>query len=116
MQLASKMRFLSAQFEAFLGEGELWRRNAEHSNSMARLLEEGIAAIDGVEVVYPVDANGVFAHLARPAIDALTAALPGEHPFYVWDEDADVVRWLCSWDTTEEDVDGLLAALRRAVH
>jgi threonine aldolase len=115
MQLASKMRFLSAQFEAFLGEGELWRRNAEHSNSMARRLALGAIGVDGVEIVYPVDANGVFARLARPAIDALTAALPGEHPFYVWDEDAGVVRWLCSWDTTEEDVDGLVAALREVI-
>jgi threonine aldolase len=114
MQLASKMRFLSAQFEAFLGDGELWRRNAEHSNGMARRLEAGLAGIDGVDVVYPVQANGVFARLERPAIDRVMAAMPGDHPFYVWDEDADVVRWLCSWDTTEEDVESLLAAVREA--
>jgi threonine aldolase len=41
--------------------------------------------------------------------------MPGEHPFYVWDEDADVVRWLCSWDTTDEDVEGLLTALRESL-
>lgn len=115
MQLASKMRFLSAQFEMMLGDGELWRRNAEHSNSMARRLEAGLGDIAGVEVVYPVEANGVFARLPRPAIDHVMAALPGDHPFYVWDETADVVRWLCSWDTTEEDVEGLLAAVREAL-
>jgi threonine aldolase len=115
MQLASKMRFLSAQFEAFLGESELWRRNAEHSNAMAKLLESGVEAIDGVEIVYPVDANGVFAHLPRPSIDRLMEVMPGDHPFYVWDEDADVVRWLCAWDTTEEDVEGLLEALRQSL-
>ena len=115
MQLASKMRFLSVQFEVFLGPDELWRRNATSANAMARRLGEGAAAIDGVEVVHPVEANGVFARLPRAAIDRLMAGLPGEHPFYVWDERADVVRWVCSWDTTEEDVDGLLEALGAAV-
>ena len=115
MQLASKMRFLSAQLEAQLGEGDLWLRTAEHANAMARRLGEGVGALDGVDIVHPVEANGVFAHLPREATDKLTAALPGEHPFYVWDEDLDVVRWLCSWDTTEEDVDALIEAVRAAV-
>ena len=113
MQLASKMRFLSAQFEALLGQGELWRRNAEAANAMAARLGDGVAPIDGVELVHPVQANGVFAKLPRPAIDSLLRDLPGDHPFYVWDEDADVVRWMCSWDTTEEDVDALIAAVGR---
>jgi threonine aldolase len=82
---------------------------------MARRLEAGLGGIDGVEVVHPVQANGVFAHLRREAIDEVMDAMPGEHPFYVWDEDADVVRWLCSWDTTEEDVESLLAAVRDAL-
>lgn len=112
MQLASKMRFLSAQFEALLGEGELWRRSAEHANAMARRLGEGATAIEDVELVHPVEANGVFACVPRPTIDRLTAELPGDHPFYVWDKTADVVRWMCSWDTTEEDVDELLTVLR----
>lgn len=115
MQLASKSRFLSAQLKAQLGAGELWRRTAEHSNAMAARLGEGVAAIDGVEVVHPVEANGVFARLPRESIDRLMAELPGEHPFYVWDEAENVVRWLCSWDTTEEDVDGLIEAVAAAV-
>ena len=115
MQLASKTRFISAQLEAMLGPGELWRRTAEHANAMAARLGEGVAAIDGVSLAWPVQANGVFAALPRPAIDALMRDLPGEHPFYVWDEDRDVVRWLCSWDTTEEDVDGLVEAVRTAL-
>ncbi len=114
MQLASKMRFISAQLEALLA-GELWHRTAERANAMAARLGDGAAAIAGVELVHPVEANGVFARLPRPAIDHLLAELPGEHPFYVWDEDADVVRWMCSWDMTEEDVDGLLEALRAAL-
>jgi len=115
MQLASKMRFLSAQLEALLGAGDLWRRNASHANGMARRLAAEVGALDGVEIVHPVEANGVFASLPRGAIDALMAALPGEHPFYVWDEERDVVRWLCSWDTTAEDVDGLAEAVGAAL-
>ncbi len=114
MQLASKMRFLSAQFEALLG-GELWLRNASHANEMAALLAQRVEGLAGAEVVHPVEANGVFVQLPRPAIDALLAELPGEHPFYVWDEGEDVVRWMCSWDTTPEDVDGLIAAAERAL-
>lgn len=114
MQLASKMRFISAQFEPLLS-GDLWLRTAAHANAMATRLGEGASATDGVELVHPVEANGVFAKLPRPAIDRLLRELPGEHPFYIWDEDADVVRWMCSWDTTEDDVDGLLEALRAAL-
>ncbi len=114
MQLASKMRFLSAQFEALFGAGELWRRNAESANAMAARLAAGVEGIDGVELVHPVDANGVFAKLPRPVIDGLLADLPGDHPFYVWDEDENVVRWMCSWDTKSEDVDELIAAVKSA--
>jgi threonine aldolase len=114
MQLASKMRFLSAQFEALFGEGELWRRNAESANAMAARLAAGVEGADGVELVHPVDANGVFAKLPRPVIDRLLAELPGDHPFYVWDEDENVVRWMCSWDTRAEDVDELIAAVAGA--
>lgn len=115
MQLASKMRFLSAQIEALLGEGELWRRNAEHANAMAKRLEDAVGELDGVEIMHPVEANGVFARLPRPAINRLMDELPGEHPFYVWDEGESVVRWLCSWDTTPEDVDGLARLVGRAL-
>ncbi|MFN8150821.1 MAG: beta-eliminating lyase-related protein [Solirubrobacterales bacterium] len=114
MQLASKMRFISAQFDALLST-DLWRRTAAAANAMARRLGEGVAAVDGAELVHPVEANGVFAKLPRAVTDSLMEALPGEHPFYVWDEDADVVRWMCSWDTEEADVDALLGALRAAL-
>ena len=101
MQLGSKMRFIAAQFEA-LYSGELWLESARHANAMASRLAERVAAIDGVEVVHPVEANGVFARMPRPAIDRLTAEWPYDHPFYVWDEAADVVRWMCAWDTEAE--------------
>ena len=115
MQLASKTRFLSCQLEAMLGEGDLWRRTAEHANEMALRLATGVTRLDGVDLDHPVEANGVFARLSRAAIEQLQRELPGDHPFYVWDEERDVVRWLCSWDTTTEDVDGLLELLRAAL-
>jgi threonine aldolase len=113
-QLASKMRFVAAQLEALLTD-DLWRRNASNANSMAKRLADAITAIDGVELAYPVEANGVFANLPAPAIERLREALPAAMPFYVWDEDAGTVRLMCSWDTTAEDVDGLAEALTGAM-
>ena len=113
-QLASKMRFLSAQFAALL-EGELWLENARQANAMAARLAVAVEAIDGVEVTHPVQANAVFARLPRAAIDRLLSELPGDNPFYVWDEDADEVRWMCAWDTTPEQVDEFAAAISQAV-
>ena len=99
MQLASKMRFISAQFEA-LFTNDLWRKNAEHSNRMAALLQKEVSKIPQVKVVYPVEANGVFVQIPRLAI----AKLQKRYFFYVWSEEQSVVRWMCSFDTTEEDV------------
>ena len=89
--------------------------NARHANAMAARLAAAAAAVDGVEISHPVEANAVFARLPRAAIDRLLAELPGEHPFYVWDEAADEVRWMCAWDTAPEDVDGFAAAVATAV-
>jgi threonine aldolase len=113
-QLASKMRFLAAQFDALLG-GDLWHRNASHANAMARRLAEAISAVDAAELAHPVEANGVFVALPAPAIERLRASLESELPFYVWDEATRTVRLMCSWDTTEEDVDGFAAALAAAL-
>jgi threonine aldolase len=106
MQLVSKMRFVSAQLDALLTD-DLWFRNARHSNSMARKLEQGVRQISGVEVVRPVQANAVFAIL--PA--AVTERLQQRFRFYTWDQATGEVRWMCSWDTTDEDVDGFVAAI-----
>jgi len=114
LQLNSKMRFCAAQFEALL-EGDLWLENARNANAMAARLAEAARQVDGVEIVNPVEANAVFARLDRDAIDRLTAALPVDHPFYVWDEAESIVRWMCSWDTTPEDVDSFATALGEAV-
>ncbi|MGP4111823.1 threonine aldolase family protein [Streptomyces sp. 4N509B] len=107
MQLASKMRFVSVQFEALLADG-LWRRGAEHANAMAARLAAGVAAVEGVTISYPVQANAVFARLPREAADRLRK----RYRFYDWDAARGEVRWMCSFDTTEDDVDGFLAALR----
>ena len=114
LQLNSKMRFAAVQFEALLAEG-LWLENARNANQMAARLADAVRDIEAVEVVHPVEANAVFARLPRATADRLIEGLPGQSPFYVWDEAAEVVRWMCSWDTTAEDVDSFAAALGDAV-
>jgi threonine aldolase len=110
MQLASKMRFLAAQFDALLTD-ELWLRSAGHANAMASRLAGALTDVPGLTITRPVQTNAIFAVL--PA--AITASLQREYPFYVWDESIGEVRWMCSWDTTEEDVDGFAAAVRSAL-
>jgi threonine aldolase len=109
MQLASKMRFLSAQLEALLA-GDLWRRNAAHANAMAARLAAAVAGVPGVRITQPVEANGVFAILP-PGVAEL---LQERFAFYVWDEATGEVRWMCAWDTTPEDVDAFVAAVAEA--
>jgi threonine aldolase len=99
MQLASKMRFISVQFEA-LFSNDLWQKSAKHANQMAQLLKKELSQIPEVKIVYPVEANGVFAQIPRNAI----AKLQERYFFYVWSEEESVVRWMCSFDTTEDDI------------
>ena len=108
MQLASKMRFISAQLLALL-EDDLWRRAAGHANAMAARLADGVR--DVVQLTQPVQANGVFAILPPGAAEELQR----EFKFYVWNEHTGEVRWMCSWDTTEEDVDAFVAAVKNVV-
>jgi threonine aldolase len=110
MQLASKMRFLSAQYLALL-DGELWRRNATHANLMAQRLAGTLSDVPGVRLAYPVEANGVFAVLRREQI----AGLQRDWNFHVWadlDEGESVVRLMTAFDTPEADVDAFAAAIR----
>jgi threonine aldolase len=106
LQLASKMRFLAAQFEALLAD-ELWRRCAERANALALRLADGVRELPGLTVSRPVETNAVFAILPREAITALQERFD----FYVWDERRGEVRWMCSWDTTEDDVDVFAEAI-----
>ena len=106
-QLTSKMRFVAAQFGALL-QDDLWRGSAAHANSMARRLAAGAAAVPGVEVVHPVQANAVFARLDPKHI----AALQHDWFCHVWDEQESVVRWMAAFDTTEADVDAFVAGIQ----
>jgi threonine aldolase len=110
LQLASKMRFLAAQFEALLSD-ELWRSLANHANQMAARLAALIGDVEGVAISHPVQANAVFATLPQDAV----ARLQAQFDFYVWDEKRSEVRFMCSWDTTAEDVERFAAAIRAAV-
>jgi threonine aldolase len=110
MQLASKMRFLAAQFDALL-EGDLWLRCAGHANAMAARLAAALADVPGLTITRPVETNAVFAALPP----AVIGSLQRDFPFYTWDESAGEVRWMCSWDTTEADVDTFAAAVRGAL-
>jgi threonine aldolase len=110
MQLASKMRYMAVQMEALL-TNDLWRRNAEHANRMARLLEQEMRRIPGVEIVYPVEANGVFARIPRQAIGKIQQ----RYFFYVWSEEESVARWMCSFDTTEDDIRTFAEFVREVV-
>lgn len=107
MQLASKMRFVSAQLLA-LFDGDLWRRNAGHANAMARRLADAVADIEGVRLVTDVEANAVFPILPREVSERLMERFR----FYFWDETTGQVRWMCAWDTTESDVDAFAEAVR----
>ena len=110
MQLASKMRSIAAQMETLL-TSDLWLSNARHSNRMAKLLEKEVSLIPKIKVVYKVEANGVFAEVPKSAI----ARLQERYFFYVWNEEQGVVRWMCSFDTTEGDVKEFAKFLRETV-
>ena len=106
MQLSSKMRFLAAQFIGLLDD-DLWLQNARHANAMASRLAAGLTDLPGVDMVYPVESDAVFARLARQHV----AELQREWTFHVWDETTSVVRWMTAFDTQERDVDDFLAAI-----
>ena len=110
MQLASKMRFISAQLDALLAD-DRWREPAAHANAMARRLHDALAAVDGVRFNQLVQANALFAVLPPGVAEELQR----DWRFYTWDESTGEVRWMCSWDTTPEDVDAFAAAVRDVV-
>ena len=108
MQLGSKMRFISSQFSALLSN-DLWLRNARHSNQMARYLEQKLREIPQIVITQPVQANAVFAILPLPYIEELQK----KFFFYVWNEKTSEVRWMTSFDTTENDIEQFVAEIRR---
>jgi threonine aldolase len=107
-QLASKMRYLAAQFLGLL-EDQLWLRNASHANAMALRLADGIRDVPGVGLWQAVESNAVFASLDPGHITRLLE----DWQFYTWDPPANVVRWMTAFDTTEADVDAFVVDIRR---
>ncbi len=110
MQLHSKMRFISAQFEALLSN-DLWKRNAMHANSMAKILAEGLREIAQVHITQKVDGNGIFATFPNELISPLQQ----EVFFYVWNEKTNEVRIMCSFDTTEVEIQRFLKKIKALV-
>ncbi|TMM00514.1 MAG: low specificity L-threonine aldolase [Actinobacteria bacterium] len=110
MQLASKMRFVAAQFDALL-DGDAWRRPAAHANAMSARLAAAVDGLPGLTITQPVQANAVFAILPSEVADRLRERFF----FYTWDEGTGEVRWMCSWDTTAEDVDAFAATVAEAL-
>ncbi len=106
-QLHSKMRYVGAQFTTLLTD-DLWKRNAAHANKMAGLLAQELSAIPEIKITQKVEANGVFCIVP----DYLIEPLQKEFFFYVWDESRSEVRWMTSFDTTLEDVQGFVKALK----
>jgi threonine aldolase len=108
MQLGSKLRFVSAQFEALLG-GDLYLRNAGHANAMASRLAQALRLLPGVQILHPVEANAVFALLPAGVADRLRQ----DFAFSIWNERTGEVRLMTSFDTTDADVDALADAVLR---
>ena len=110
MHLPSKMRYISAQFEALLS-GDLWKRSAAHANRMAIVLASQLEQIPQIQLTQPVQSNGVFAIVPRKHI----AALQKKYFFYVWNEEISEVRLMTSFDTTEEDIAEFVALVKKTV-
>ncbi len=110
MHLPSKMRFISAQFDALLS-GDLWKRSASHANRMAQLLASELEQIPAIKLSQPVQSNGVFAIMPKKSI----AEVQKKYFFYVWNEDISEVRFMCSFDTTEEDISKFVSLVKKVV-
>ena len=110
MHLPSKMRFISAQFEALLS-GDLWRRSASHANRMARVLATELAKVPQIKVTQPVESNGVFAEIPEKYVPVLQK----KYFFYVWNEETSECRFMSSFDTTEDDIRDFVELVRKTV-
>ncbi|MBW4576308.1 MAG: low specificity L-threonine aldolase [Aphanothece sp. CMT-3BRIN-NPC111] len=107
--LFSKMRFLSAQLEAYITDS-LWLRNAAHANQMAAKLAAGLASLPGVQLCYPVEANEVFIQMPQAVVKGL---LDDGFQFYPWEEEhSTIVRLVAAFNTKEEDITAILEAAK----
>lgn len=110
MQLHSKMRFIGAQFESLLSD-DLWKKNALHANTMAKLLETKIKDLPGISITQKVDANSIFAIMPPHIIQEMQ----NEFFFYVWNDRTSEVRLMCSFDTTEDDIENFVERLKKVL-
>ena len=108
MQLASKMRFMAVQFETLLSN-DLWKKNAEHANKMAKILAKSVAEFPQIRITQEVQANGIFAIVPSNIIPRLQE----EFFFYMWDEHKSEVRWMTSFDTQLEDIEKFVLRLKK---
>lgn len=110
-QLLSKMRFIGAQFAAYL-ESNIWYVNARHANNRAQLLYNRVRDLPGVQVTQKVQSNAVFAIIPERIIKPLVE----QYFFYMWDESRNEVRWMTSFDTTEEDIENFTSLLKELLN
>lgn len=108
MQLYSKMRFVGAQFAAYF-ENDLWKVTATHANKMARILEAEVKQIPEIKITQPVEANGIFAIVPSEIIQLLQE----KFFFYIWNEQNSEVRWMTSFDTTENEIHEFAALIKK---
>ncbi|MEA1973750.1 MAG: low specificity L-threonine aldolase [Candidatus Cloacimonadota bacterium] len=108
MQLASKMRYISAQFSELL-QNNLWEENAKKANNQAQKLLQALMSFHEIEIVYPVQTNGIFVKIPKDKIELICQ----ESFFYVWDEENAIVRWMTSFDTTDEDIYNFIEILKK---
>ncbi len=106
IQLASKTRFIAAQFEAML-ENDLWRKTATHANNMAAMLRSALEQNPQIKITKPTQANAIFAEIPREWYEPLQE----HYPFYVWKDSTHEVRLMCAWDTKEEEIKNFIKAL-----
>lgn len=109
-QLASKLRYLSTQFTAYLTD-DLWLKNASHANEMARMLYNGLSKFPEVHFTQKVETNALFLTMPRKVIDKLLE----KWFFYFWNEGANEIRLVASFDTTKADVEDLLAMVEETI-
>src|SRR5664280_2534484 len=108
MQLASKMRFISAQYIGYF-RNNLWKKCASNSNAMARLLADKLNVVEGVKVTQDVQSNGVFVIMPSGVAEKLRES----YFFYPWDEKKSEWRLMCSWDTEKKDIEDFVTLLKK---
>jgi len=108
MQLASKMRFISAQFIAYFRD-ELWKRSAAHANEMAKLMGERLAGISEIQITQKIESNGIFVIIP----DSVAERVQKQYFFYPWNEKISEYRLMTSWDTSKEDIEGFVGLLKK---